>query len=584
MAGKPRPSTPKETATTMIKRKRPAPAPDDDTPERASRHTLALNPLINLRPEDFVQGAKAILKAVAANPAIAGRQAGRFAGDLRKVIGGKSDKAPASGDKRFADKTWTASPLHRRLMQGYFAMGDAVGGFVEQTSLSDLDKSRAQLVTTMLIDAVAPTNGLLTNPAALRQALDTGGVSVWEGAKNFARDLAKNRGLPSQVDLTAFKVGENLANTPGAVVFKNQLIEVIQYGSLSETVKQRPLVIVPPQINKYYAVDLSPDKSMVRYLLSSGIQTFCVSWRNPTAAERDWGLDTYVAALDEAIDAVCEITGSPDVTLMGSCSGGITAASYAATLAARRQAKVKNIVLAVCVLNYQTMGDSTLGVLITPQTVAAAKKASSLRGVLDGHDLARMFAWMRPNDLIWNYWVNNYLMGNKPPAFDILYWNADTTRLPARLHADYLDFYFSNPFVNAGALTLNGAAVDMGKVEADSYVVAGVTDHITPWKSVFQTAKILGEKTTFILSNSGHLQSLLNPPTNPKASFSTGTIAHKDADQFLADAERRGGSWWLHWREWLETRSRETVAAPSRLGSDAHPATTPAPGTYVYEK
>ncbi|WP_199699095.1 alpha/beta fold hydrolase [Oleomonas cavernae] len=568
----------------MIKRKRPAPAPDDDTPERASRHTLALNPLINLRPEDFVQGAKAILKAVAANPAIAGRQAGRFAGDLRKVIGGKSDKAPASGDKRFADKTWTASPLHRRLMQGYFAMGDAVGGFVEQTSLSDLDKSRAQLVTTMLIDAVAPTNGLLTNPAALRQALDTGGVSVWEGAKNFARDLAKNRGLPSQVDLTAFKVGENLANTPGAVVFKNQLIEVIQYGSLSETVKQRPLVIVPPQINKYYAVDLSPDKSMVRYLLSSGIQTFCVSWRNPTAAERDWGLDTYVAALDEAIDAVCEITGSPDVTLMGSCSGGITAASYAATLAARRQAKVKNIVLAVCVLNYQTMGDSTLGVLITPQTVAAAKKASSLRGVLDGHDLARMFAWMRPNDLIWNYWVNNYLMGNKPPAFDILYWNADTTRLPARLHADYLDFYFSNPFVNAGALTLNGAAVDMGKVEADSYVVAGVTDHITPWKSVFQTAKILGEKTTFILSNSGHLQSLLNPPTNPKASFSTGTIAHKDADQFLADAERRGGSWWLHWREWLETRSRETVAAPSRLGSDAHPATTPAPGTYVYEK
>jgi len=443
---------------------------------------------------------------------------------------------------------------------------------------------RARLITTVLVDALAPTNALLTNPAALKQVVDSGGESLWRGFKNFFEDLVQNRGLPSQVKKSAFKVGENLARTPGAVVFRNPLVELIQYAPTTANVRKRPLVITPPQINKYYAMDLSPDKSMVQFLLNSGIQTFCVSWRNPTAEQRDWGLDTYVSALDEAVDAVRDIASIDDITMMGSCSGGITASAYLGTLAGRNERKIKNIVLAVCVLDTATTGDSAFGSLVTPETMRAAKEASRLRGVLDGHDLARMFAWMRPNDLIWNYWVNNYLLGKEPPAFDILFWNADTTRLPARLHSDYLDLYFTNPFVNPKKLSLNGTAIDMARVKVDSYVVAGVTDHITPWKSVYQTAKIMGDDTIFILSNSGHLQSLLNPPGHQKASFATGPLEQAGPDAFLAGSKKHAGSWWLHWREWLYERSDDEVPAPAALGNARHRADVPAPGTYVFDQ
>jgi polyhydroxyalkanoate synthase subunit PhaC len=552
--------------------------------DQAARNTLALNPLVGLRGQDLLDGAAIVLKAVTNEPAVAARQWLWFISELGKIAAGQSERSPATGDKRFADATWKTSNLHRSLLQAYLAWGSAVDTFVDQSSLSELDKTRARLITTILVDALAPTNALLTNPAALKQVVDSGGESLSRGFKNYFEDLVQNRGLPSQVKKSAFKVGENLARTPGAVVFRNPLAELIQYAPTTANVRKRPLVITPPQINKYYAMDLSPDKSMVQFLLNSGIQTFCISWRNPTAEQRDWGLDTYVSALDEAVDAVRDIASTDDVTMMGSCSGGITASAYLGTLAGRNKRKIKNIVLAVCVLDTATTGDSAFGSLVTPETMRAAKEASRLRGVLDGHDLARMFAWMRPNDLIWNYWVNNYLLGKEPPAFDILFWNADTTRLPARLHSDYLDLYFTNPFVNPKKLSLNGTAIDMACVKVDSYVVAGVTDHITPWKSVYQTAKIMGDDTIFILSNSGHLQSLLNPPGNPKASFATGPLAQAGPDAFLAGSKKHEGSWWLHWRDWLHERSDDEVPAPAALGNARHRADVPAPGTYVFDQ
>jgi polyhydroxyalkanoate synthase len=551
--------------------------------EEASRNTLALNPLVGIRGQDLVESAGILFKAVVNEPKVATEQWLSFLGELGSIVAGKSERAPKAGDRRFSDPTWKESALHSGLLRAYLAWGDLVSGFVDKTSLSQMDKARAHLVTEILIDAVAPTNAIVTNPAAVRKFLDTGGRSLWRGLNNFFDDLAKNGGMPSMVDQTAFKVGENLATTPGAVIFRNGLLELIQYAPTTDKVWKRPLIITPPQINKYYALDLSPDKSMVRFLLESGIQTFCVSWRNPTAANRDWGLDTYVAALDEAVDVVREVTGSGDISMMGSCSGGITATAYFATLGSAAERKIRNMVLAVCLLDPNTAEESAFGCLMTPETMRAAKETSRVRGIVDGHDLARMFAWMRPNDLIWNYWVNNYLLGNQPPAFDILYWNADTTRLPARLHGDYLDLYFTNPFVNAGKLALNGKTIDMGKVEADSYIIAGVTDHITPWKGVHRTAQIMGGATTFVLSNSGHLQSLLNPPTNPKASFMIGPVNPAGPDAFLAAAEKRKGSWWVDWRDWLHARSGEEVSAPASLGSERHPLLGPAPGTYVFE-
>jgi polyhydroxyalkanoate synthase subunit PhaC len=568
----------------MSKEPRPEPDLAETVSDQAARNTLALNPLVGLRSEDLLAGAATVLKAVTNEPTIAANQWLWFIGELGKIATGQSDRGPQVGDRRFADAAWKSSNLHRGLLQAYLAWGSAVDTFVSQSSLSELDKTRARLFTTIVVDALAPTNAFLTNPMALKQLIDSGGESLWQGLKNYVEDLVQNGGLPSQVKKSAFKVGENLARTPGAVVFRNPLVELIQYAPTTASVRKRPLVITPPQINKYYAMDLSPDKSMVQFLLNSGIQTFCISWRNPTAAQRDWGLDTYVASLDEAVDAVREVTSADNVSMMGSCSGGITAAAYLGTLVGRNKHKIKNMVLAVCVLDTATTGDSAFGSLVTPETMRAAKEASRLRGVLDGHDLARMFAWMRPNDLIWNYWVNNYLLGKEPPAFDILFWNADTTCLPARLHSDYIDLYFTNPFVNPKKLSLNGTAIDMAQIKVDSYVIAGVTDHITPWKSVYQTAKIMGNDMTFILSNSGHLQSLLNPPGNQKASFVTGPLAPAGPDAFLAGSQKHEGSWWLHWRDWLHERSDEEVPAPTMLGNARHRADVPAPGTYVFDQ
>jgi poly[(R)-3-hydroxyalkanoate] polymerase subunit PhaC len=267
---------------------------------------------------------------------------------------------------------------------------------------------------------------------------------------------------------------------------------------------------------------------------------------------------------------------------MGACAGGITSSAYAAWQAGRCDSKVSNLMLAVCALDPSTVEDTVLGTLVTPLTIEAARKASKIRGVLDGRDLAKVFAWMRPNDLIWNYWVNNYLLGNAPPAFDILFWNNDTTSLPARLHSDYLDLIESNPFREPGELSILGTPIDIGKVKVEAYVVAGATDHITPWKSVYQTARILGDETTFVLSNAGHLQSLLNPPGNPKASFEAGPAKLSNADAFAATAEKQAGSWWTHWSAWLSTRSGEKVLAPSRLGNEEFPPGEAAPGTYVF--
>ena len=567
----------------MSKEHHEAVPPMEGISEDASRNTLALNPLVGIRGQDLVDSAGILFKAIVNEPKVAAEQWLSFLGELGSIAANSSERAPRAGDKRFSDASWKESALHSGMLKAYLAWGDAVSGFVDKTSLSDVDKSRAHLVTEILIDAVAPTNAMLTNPAAVRKFVDTGGRSLWNGLKNYVDDLTKNGGMPSMVDQSAFKVGENLATTPGGVVFRNELLELIQYVPTTPNVKKRPLVITPPQINKYYALDLSPEKSMVRFLLDNGIQVFCVSWRNPTAAHREWGLDTYVAALDEAVDAAREITGSEDISMMGSCSGGITATAYFATLGSAEQQKIRNMVLAVCLLDPNTADESAFGCLMTPETMRVAKEASRLRGMVDGHELARMFAWMRPNDLIWNYWVNNYLLGNQPPAFDILYWNADTTRLPAALHGDYLDLYFTNPFVNAGKLTLNGKTIDMSRFKADSYVVAGTTDHITPWKGVHKTAQIMGEGTTFVLSNSGHLQSLINPPTNPKASFMIGTVNPSGPDAFVAAAEKRKGSWWLDWRDWLHARSGDEVVAPVSPGSERHPVLAAAPGTYVFD-
>jgi polyhydroxyalkanoate synthase len=561
----------------------PAKSLTDQIAEEASQNTLALNPLVGMRAEDMMQGAQTVMSALAAQPQIVAQQWMDFMKEMGRIVTGQSEVAPDPKDKRFADPSWSDNRFHRALMQSYTAWASTVHQAVEKTGLEGKDGARARLVTSIFVDAMSPSNTLVGNPLALKRAIDTKGQSLVEGVKNYIADLSKNGGLPSQVDMSKFKVGENLANTPGTVVFKNELIELIVYTPTTEKVVARPLLVVPPQINKYYAMDMSPSKSMVRFLLGEGIQPFCISWRNPTAKQADWGLDTYIQALDEAVDAALAITGQKTLNIMGSCSGGITVSTYAGWLAGQDKKKLESIILAVCVIDTEAGADTDFSALVTPESVLAAKQMSATIGVLDGQEMAKMFAWMRPNDLIWNYWVNNYLMGNQPPAFDILYWNADTTRLPARLHGDFLDLIFTNPFVNAGKMSIAGVPIDMSKVKADSYVIGGTTDHITPWKAVYQTARIYGADTQFVLSNSGHLQSLLNPPGNPKAWFVTAKAKQVDADAWAKTASKQEGSWWTHWAAWIRERGNGEVPAPKQAGNATYKPLGPAPGTYVFE-
>jgi polyhydroxyalkanoate synthase len=431
---------------------------------------------------------------------------------------------------------------------------------------------------------MAPTNSLAGNPAALKKLVDTGGASLVHGLENLIGDLARNGGLPSQVDRRKFAVGTNLATTPGSVVYRNPVMELIQYRPVGHEVHRRPLLIAPPQINKFYVFDLVPEKSIVQFALQGDLQTFAISWKNPTPAESHFGLDTYIEAMEQAVDVMRDVTGSQDVNIWGSCSGGITTSAFVANLAARGESKVHSATVAVCMLDMAAAQNTTAGMFVTPESIVAAKSASQLAGVVEGQELARMFAWMRPNDLIWNYWVNNYLLGNAPPAFDILYWNNDTTRLPARLHADFLDLIDGNPYVNAGRLAVRGTPLDMRRVDMDAYVVAGLTDHITPWQGCYNTAKLYGERSTFVLANSGHIQSLLNPPGNPKACFSTGAARQTKAEEWLEQATKSTGSWWPHWLEWIKARSGELTAAAAVPGNADYPPLGEAPGRYVMEK
>lgn len=552
--------------------------------EDAARNTLALNPIVGMRGEDFFAAGANVMRAMAGQPQMLARQWMSFAAEFGEIVANRSDRAPDPKDRRFADPNWRTNGVSKALMQSYIAWADKVTETVETLDLPDRDAARARLVTSIFVDAMAPSNNFFANPTAIKTLYDTGGKSAVEGVKNLIVDMTKNGGLPSSVDQSKFKVGENLATSPGHVVFRNEVVELIHYTASTETVYQRPFVLAPPQINKYYSADLSPEKSMIRFLLSQGLQPYCISWRNPTAKQREWDFQTYIEAMDEAVDASMEITGADSVNIMGSCSGGITLSAYAAWLAAGGEsAKINAVILAVCVLNTKAQTDNDMAALVTPGTVAAAKKMSQQRGVLDGQDMAKMFAWMRPNDLIWNYWVNNYLLGNAPPAFDVLYWNADTTRLPAGLHGDFLDMIYSNPFMNPGALTIGGREIDLGKVKHETLVVGGTTDHITPWKAVYETARMWGEDTTFILSNSGHLQSLLNPPGNPKSWYVRGVADKPDPEAWAEGAEKQQGSWWLEWADFLKARSGDEVKAPAKPGSRKHKPLGPAPGTYVFE-
>jgi polyhydroxyalkanoate synthase len=517
---------------------------------------------------------------LARRPMATGRRLGALVGELGRVASGSSSLAPRPRDRRFADPGWHHNPVLRRVVQAYLATAGAVDGIVDDAGLDWRDHQRVRFLAENLLEALAPSNVPLLNPASAKAAIDTGGMNFVRGARSLVRDLAQPPRIPQMVDTSAFTVGEDLAATPGAVVMRTELLELIQYAPQTPAVREVPLLMVPPTINKFYAIDLAPGRSWVEHLVGSGQQVFTLSWRNPDARHADWGLDTYVQAVLDAIDAVARICRVDQVMLTGVCSGGILASLAAGHLAGTD--RLAGLGLAVTVLDHRQAG--VAAALADRRLAAAATYLSRRRGYLDGRLLGELFAWLRPGDLVWNYWVNNYLLGQAPPPFDVLYWNADTTRMSAKLHADFVHMAIHNGLVEAGATTVLGRPVDLGAVAVDSYVVAGVADHITPWQNCYRTRTMLGGSSRFVLSTSGHIAALVNPPGNPKATYQVNPEPAGSAEEWLGGARTERGSWWPDFVAWLEQRCGGERRAPRKLGGRNLPPLVAAPGTYVFDR
>lgn len=522
------------------------------------------------------------ISSLARQPRVVGRRLGELAGEARKIAAGMSALEPDRRDRRFADVAWAENPLLKRLLQLYLASGHTLDELVADADLNPRDHARVTFLVENLMQALAPSNVPLVNPSSAKAVVDTGGLSLIRGGKQLVKDLSSSPRIPEMVDSSGFAVGENIAASPGAVVFRNDVLELIQYQPLAEQVYSVPALIVPPTINKYYAVDLAPGRSLVEFGAQQGRQNFVISWRNPTAEHSHWNFDTYVRAILEALDVVNDITGSTQTILGGICSGGILAAITAGYLAAVDQVeRLAGLCLAVTVIDDAGIG--TLAALSDNKMAARAKAKSAAKGYLDGNALAEVFAWLRPGDLIWNYWVNNYLLGKRPPALDLLFWNSDTTRMAAGLHADFIDAAVDRQLTRPGALKVLGVPIDLGAITVDSYIVAGLTDHITPWQSCYRTTELLGGASTFVLSNSGHVAAMVNPPGNPKSTYRTGERTPPGAETWLSEAETHQGTWWTDLSVWLDARCGELKPAPGQLGSATWPPIADAPGAYVFE-
>lgn len=522
------------------------------------------------------------LAAALAPRAVSASEASRLSVELLRILAGRSEVRPEPRDRRFADPAWNDNPLFRRLAQAYIAGGSTLTRLVDDLEANTEDhrrSERARFANNLVVATLAPTNLILTNPAGLKRAFDTGGASVARGATNFLHDLRHNGGLPSTVDASMFEVGRDLAISPGAVVARDEMAELIQYTPNTPTVRKRPLLVVPPPIGRYYFLDLRPGRSFVEFAVSQGFQVFVLSWRNPGPIQGDWGLDDYAARVSTALDTVLEITGQPNANLMGFCAGGIISTTLLNYLATTGDDRVHSMSYGVTLLDFEQK--APLGAFHNRRLLKFASKRSTKAGVITSRQMGAAFTLMRPDDLVFNYVVNNYVLGERPPAFDILAWNNDGTNLPGKLHTEFLKMFKHNSLVTGEELTVLNTPIDLQRVKVPSFVTGALTDHLTPWKGCFRTTQMLGGESTFVLSYSGHIASLVNPPGNPKAHYWMGGEPGTDPEEWQAQATRHSGSWWEAWAAWMEPHAGPRVTRRKNLGSKLNPATEPAPGRYI---
>ncbi len=571
------------------------PAPDQDALEAAILATEALGPeiklLAGLDTAGFADALEQVGSALASRPGEVAVALTRYASALAEsswASVGRSFGASLAGpmevdprDRRFQDPSWERNPWFFVLRQWYLAWGRLLHELVDGAGLDAATTGKAHFATDLLVDAASPTNVLWTNPAALRRAYETGGLSVLAGLKNFFHDMETNGGKPSQVDASAFRVGENLAATPGKVVFANDLMELIQYSPQTETVHEVPLLLSPPWINKYYIMDLAPGRSFVEWAVANGHTVFAISYRNPDESMREVGLDDYLLRGPyEALDVIADITGTDGVNVVGLCLGGTLTVMLLAHLAANAGGRVRSATLLNTLVDFSEPGP--MGHFLDADSVERLSGQMAERGFLDSSEMAGMFDLLRGRDLIWNYVVSGWLMGEKPPAFDILAWNADGTRMPADMHSFYLRCCYVENQLARGEMTLAGTRLRLDEVTAPAYVLSARDDHIAPWTSSYATTQLLGGDVRFVLSSSGHVAGIVNPPTSRRKHWTNDALPAEPAD-WLAGATEQAGSWWQDWADWIATVAGERQPPPS-MGSKRFPPVADAPGSYVHQK
>ena len=524
-----------------------------------------------------------ILTMALDNPDKLADQLASFASLTLDILRQKADPPPEPSprDRRFRDPLWQESPVLRGLMQVYLAWQQHMQGWLDAHDLTPLDKLRVQFVLDQVVAAFSPSN-LPLHPAALKRAENTGGQSAVAGLKNFFNDVQHNRGMPRQIRPDAYVIGGTLAITPGAVVFRNEQLELIQYAPQTAKVQAIPVMLIPPQINKYYAFDLKPANSLLGFLVKQGFQVFTISWRNPDASAAHWGMETYISAILAAINTTCAITQTDQINLISACAGGLTAIALLGHLANQGNAQVRSHSLFVTAL-YPGNG-SIAEAFTTPDNLDLARRISRAEGTMDGLDLAHIFVWLRPDDLVWSFWINNNLMGRQPQPLDVLYWDNDSTRIPAQLHADFIEIVMGDVFRNPGRHQLFGQPIDYDRIRVPTYFVAGIEDYLMPWRGVYRSVHQFGGQNRFILSTSGHVQSILRPPNLANTEYFINDAMPADANAWLLAAEKRSGTWWHDWSAWLRMRSGAELPARTTPGNRAYPPLCPAPGTYVMDR
>ena len=524
---------------------------------------------------------------MAQNISLATEQAGLLAYAMKRSLGMPAEQvvAPAKADKRFKDPAWNERLLFDLIKQSYLLTSRYILNLAGAAELEPRQQRKLDFLTRQFVDALSPTNFAVTNPEVLRATIDSKGANLAKGMQNLARDLVAGKGRLriSMVDESKFEIGKNIATTPGKVVFENELMQLIQYSPTTDTVYRTPLVIFPPWINKFYILDLAPHNSFIRWAVSKGYTVFIVSWVNPGAALAHKTFEDYLnEGIFEALDAIEAATGERVVNAIGYCIGGTLLACALSQMASTGQKRIRSATFFTTQVDFSEAGD--LMVFTDEQQLKSIERTMKKRGYLDASEMATTFNMLRANDLIWTFVVNNYLLGRSPAAFDLLFWNNDSTRMPVAMHTYYLrEMYLENRLAKPGGITLNGIPVDLGTIDIPIFLQSSKEDHIAPYPSVYKATQLYSGPVTFMLAGSGHIAGVINPPEANKYYYYSNTSVPPGVEDWIASADFHEGSWWPYWHQWLYRKSGRKVSA--RIPGDGRlPAIEDAPGRYVTMK